>query len=642
MRQKTVQMKAIVTLMMFFFIGFLIVACGGDDEVFTHTVSFDSGGGSAMDSIEVETGRRITNPGEPSRDDGFEFIGWFKDSDFTSHWDFAVDIVTDDVTLYAHWRRVEPFPTEVGMTDDAFSSSMQWVQTGITNNTEFTVTLYAGTPTVDPYGNDTFEYEEVGMVVSGSHTLLDETTIVWTPDEAIQGGVYKVVILTDGNEAVEVRDLPFKGEGTLDNPFLLYDSKDIANIANNDEVGLGKYYEMRTDITHESSYTNIQGNRFLGTFDGNGFEITISGNAGLFFELEESALIHNLTIRGTLLTGTTPLIASIAHENRGTIRDTVSWTLITSSAGEVGNPDSKYEGGAGGLVGINHEEGLIESCMYRSSGSSIGVLKANVGGGGIVSINYGTISGCENRGALGAFNAVESGRTLSRYSYMGGIAGFNYGVIEQSNTTSVGKLLAQRYWNVEPPEGTGNNRVIGGIVGYNGPEGIIRESYFNGIRVHGDQYVGGIAGINAGLISDSYVGARYYAALNGRSYVGGRVNVGGIAGFLEGDGRIENSYAAINVYAYEDTPYAIASEAFDSVYIETNHDPRAIGDQEYGNVDTDILAPPTGSNNTAVSNTPLNPGDGVFYELPGSFADILGEAFINDDDHTKLLWEIDD
>lgn len=630
----------------------ILSACSNDNDTRLHTIRFVTNGGSAVSPLQVENGRRIPGVSTPSRDGNFEFIGWFEDDDtFLEEWNFEIDIVTRDITLYAHWGNIERFPTEAKMTDDPFSSSVHWVQTGVTDLTDFEVTLYLGTPQVreeeviidgvaEMAQVEYYSYSEEGILVEGTHTITNDTKVTWIPDSNVQGGVYEIKILTNSDEEVTFQDMWFKGEGTEENPHLIFESKDIRNLANGVVSSVDKFYRVMTDFEHISSYADILNNTFSGQFDGNNKNITITGNAGLFYEIGTNALIENLVIRGTLDTASTPLIGAIAHENYGRIQKTTSWIKITSSAGEVGNPDTKLVGGAAGFVGINHEGARIEDSRFRSSGSAVGVIKARIGAAGIASINYGTIYGVENRGAMGAFNAVESGRSLSRYSYMGGIAAFNYGVIEKSNTTSVGKLLAQRFLNVTAPDGQ-NNRVIGGIVGYNAGGAIVRESYFNGIRVHGDQYVGGIAGINAGLIVNSYAGARFYSSTGIRSYVGGRLNVGGIAGLLEGDGRIENSYASINVYAYEDTPYAIAEEAFNSIYITLNHDSRSSGDQEYGFVTSDQLIAPNGTSNTAVDNAPLTKDDGVHYKLPGSYSNTLGSPFVENENQTILAWELE-
>ena len=67
-----------------------------------YTVSFDSGGGSAVDSVNAPEGATIRAPQSPTRS-GFAFGGWYKDEDCTSPWDFDTDTVTSDVTLYAKW-----------------------------------------------------------------------------------------------------------------------------------------------------------------------------------------------------------------------------------------------------------------------------------------------------------------------------------------------------------------------------------------------------------------------------------------------------------------------------------------------------------------------------------------------------------
>jgi uncharacterized repeat protein (TIGR02543 family) len=70
-----------------------------------YTVTFNSNGGTAVPSQTVPYGSRLTKPADPSRP-GFRFSGWFKDSALTVPWDFANDVVTSDITLYAKWTVV--------------------------------------------------------------------------------------------------------------------------------------------------------------------------------------------------------------------------------------------------------------------------------------------------------------------------------------------------------------------------------------------------------------------------------------------------------------------------------------------------------------------------------------------------------
>ena len=68
----------------------------------TYTVTFNSQGGTAVDSQTVEHGGLVSEPTAPTWT-GHTFGGWYKESGCTNAWVFATDTVTSDVTLYAKW-----------------------------------------------------------------------------------------------------------------------------------------------------------------------------------------------------------------------------------------------------------------------------------------------------------------------------------------------------------------------------------------------------------------------------------------------------------------------------------------------------------------------------------------------------------
>ena len=76
-----------------------------NDYVETYTVTFDSQGGSTVDSITAEYNTLIGAPDLPTKE-GFIFQGWFIDSDCLTAWDFDTNKVTEDITLYAGWEKV--------------------------------------------------------------------------------------------------------------------------------------------------------------------------------------------------------------------------------------------------------------------------------------------------------------------------------------------------------------------------------------------------------------------------------------------------------------------------------------------------------------------------------------------------------
>ena len=72
----------------------------------THTVLFDSQGGSAVAGVtNALHGSKLTAPVSPSKS-GYSFSGWYKDAAGTVAWNFDTDLVTGDVTLYAKWTEI--------------------------------------------------------------------------------------------------------------------------------------------------------------------------------------------------------------------------------------------------------------------------------------------------------------------------------------------------------------------------------------------------------------------------------------------------------------------------------------------------------------------------------------------------------
>ncbi|MCL2023593.1 MAG: leucine-rich repeat protein, partial [Oscillospiraceae bacterium] len=72
------------------------------EEVPTFTVTFDLQDGSDVTCVSVFQNHTITAPTPPTKA-GHTFSGWFTDGDLTQEWNFDVDIVTEDISLYAKW-----------------------------------------------------------------------------------------------------------------------------------------------------------------------------------------------------------------------------------------------------------------------------------------------------------------------------------------------------------------------------------------------------------------------------------------------------------------------------------------------------------------------------------------------------------
>ncbi len=76
----------------------------GEDVEEYCTVTFDTDGGSEVDSVEVKKGEKLIPPQTPTKssaDCEYEFLGWYQGN---TEWDFEKDVVTEDMTLTAKWK----------------------------------------------------------------------------------------------------------------------------------------------------------------------------------------------------------------------------------------------------------------------------------------------------------------------------------------------------------------------------------------------------------------------------------------------------------------------------------------------------------------------------------------------------------
>ena len=66
------------------------------------TVNFQTNGGSEIPSIKGQYGETIARPENPVRE-GYHLVGWYTDIDLQIPWDFDVDTLQGNMTLYAKW-----------------------------------------------------------------------------------------------------------------------------------------------------------------------------------------------------------------------------------------------------------------------------------------------------------------------------------------------------------------------------------------------------------------------------------------------------------------------------------------------------------------------------------------------------------
>ena len=68
----------------------------------TKLISFETMGAGAVNPVRIKVGELISEPQGLSRP-GYYLVGWYREADFTTKWNFATDRVSSDMTLYAKW-----------------------------------------------------------------------------------------------------------------------------------------------------------------------------------------------------------------------------------------------------------------------------------------------------------------------------------------------------------------------------------------------------------------------------------------------------------------------------------------------------------------------------------------------------------
>lgn len=596
-----------------------LTSCSADPLINrSYTVSFVTNAeGLTIDPITVKEGYSIEAPEGVSLELTYPdsstpaiFRGWYTEETFENKWDIENYRVSEDMTLYALWSFPKAYPSEITTADKALSASLTWLQ-DTTDLTNITVYVSKGSNLVyderaeEWVQGDTYTYDDSNKTQVEGTFSRDDYQITFDITTALPGGYYKVYIDTPNQEEQTQTDIVFKGNGTEEDPYLIYSANDLRYLTSHD-YDSDTYAELKRDIVLPSIYSEKEGAVYDGHFNGHLFTVTLKNNSGLFFTLGANAEVYDVKLTGAL-SGSDPSIGALANYNYGYIHDVNSSSVaIYSQGGKINDLKTLAEGGGGGIVGTNYASGRITSCTVTSGQANL--VQAHIGAGGVAGINYGKIYNMTCSAIVGAYNGNESYRTVLN-SYAGIVCGVNYGTIEQVNAD--GKINVRRIDNAAAGEGAS---AIGGIAGYNAKGATISECLYQGMRCVGDTYVGGIAGYNDGTIQYCFTGRRVRRPSNttdpSRMFISpviGSYYVGGIAGYCGENSRITNVFSTANVYCYHDMGYSVATKASNSIGVMHNQNPRTTATwlgQKYGAVPTNDLADvEEGENNLFLDNS---------------------------------------
>ncbi|MCI5884369.1 MAG: hypothetical protein MRZ84_10145, partial [Eubacterium sp.] len=254
-----------------------------------------------------------------------------------------------------------------------------------------------------------------------------------------------------------------------DGYFLVGSLEDLKKVKKNIEYGNDDSdVKLTADIASYDGTPIGGSDGYNGTFDGNGHSITLnmqdnSGDYqyfGLFGTLNSSAVVKNLTIKGSIHAYDSEYVGAVAGKNCGTVADCVN------NADIIGVGENKFYGYAGGIVGLT--EGGKNSPAKLSNCVNNGDI-TGYDAGGIVSsaLENSAVSNCRNNGTVTAtcddvggiaaegynteiINCVNTGNLSGEYA--GGVVSDCQGNVQVSNCANTGNVCGLDY--------------SGGIVGY--------------------------------------------------------------------------------------------------------------------------------------------------------------------------------
>ncbi len=208
---------------------FALSACGqtgdknGDahhDDGTYYTVTFDSQGGSAVESQTVREGNPAAAPTSPTREN-FDFGGWYKSAgENAARWDFSTDRVNENLTLYARWtaKQEPPVPSET-LTFEKNAAGEGYLVTGDEGQAANIVipAEHDGAPVVG-IADSAFAYSRHKSDIL-SVTIPDSVTEIGKNAFHNQDALVTVNIGTD-SELQKIGNNAFSGNGALGSIYL--------------------------------------------------------------------------------------------------------------------------------------------------------------------------------------------------------------------------------------------------------------------------------------------------------------------------------------------------------------------------------------------------------------------------------------
>ncbi|MFP4664317.1 MAG: cadherin domain-containing protein [Bacteroidales bacterium] len=369
--------------------------------------------------------------------------------------------------------------------------------------------------------------------------LVNDSIITWTPNST---GIfeYTVTIIDEsGNELSKMFTIdivPFSQTGTIDDPYQITTVEELDFM----RYRLNKHFILMNDLDFNgTAYDSINsdvgwrpigqyyGNKFQGSFDGNGHTIKNMyinrvQNTGFdvaLFGRTNGAEIKNLSVLDFWVDGGHSEAGLIGRASE-TIIDSCSVSGIIPNAfwstgllvGYMNNNSSVSNSSVQGQIHSNNDTcggmiGYLSTSEISDCSSRITITGAGNFIGGLLGICRGSdVENCnahvdisatgDNFGGLTGYLSLNS--TVVRSSAAGFISGNGNpvgGLVGRNESSSISNCLASTSL-------AGNIWMAGGFIGYN--DGTITDCYSTGNIYDGSSYCGGFNGMNLGPINNCY------------------------------------------------------------------------------------------------------------------------------------------
>ena len=273
-----------------------------------------------------------------------------------------------------------------------------------------------------------------------------------------------------------------------------------------------------------------------------------------------TARVSNCTVTGLDITTGNTIGGAIGYLGNGSATNITVQNSATEAYANRINYTKGVQGRIGGVIGINNNATVDNLNVLINTSSVDAYLDTNspINIGGVIGENNGTASNLYNEALIITENSAGT-------VYAGGVVGTNRGRIS----------LSTLYVNMNLKDNSSS--YVGGLVGANESGAEIRTSYIENVSITGT-YIGGLAGTNAGTITESYSAG----SINGK-FIGGLASIstgninncytlaslsgqydeGSVSGLVNKlkDGKVEYCFSSATI-AGKGSLYAETSSAF--------------------------------------------------------------------------------